>query len=96
MVELKKIVFAIIVLVLFSSLPQVFAQISIGEPAKQTVEITLKTQGEVHVVHEVERSNTVSQVDLIADTFSDLKVVDIEGNEVQHAMVSGTNVGITR
>ena len=96
MISLKSLVYSIIFLILISFVPQAFAQnIAIGEPAKQTIEISINKQGDVHVIHQVEKTSTMKSVMIVHGTFSDLKVVDSEGNEAQHALVSGVNNSIT-
>ncbi len=85
MVILKEI-FAVITLILLSSIPLVEGQLSIGEPAFQKmVKITLGDQGEVHVLHEIRESKKVVQVNLIEGTLSNLKVMDKDGNDVNYA-----------
>jgi len=60
---LKKIFGIIITLFLFSSIPLIAGQLSIGEPAVQKlVKITLGKQGEVHVLHEIRDTNNIMQV----------------------------------
>ena len=96
MASLEKIIFVVIGLIFLTSFTQVFGQqISLGEPASQTVEITISENGEVRVIHDVQKSNNISQIDLVEGKFSNLKVVDVEGNDVQHAMLSAEKVGIT-
>jgi len=80
---------------LISLVPQVFGQISIGIPAEQdSVEIFIETDGQVHVIHEVKKSKTIQQLDTISGTVSNLKVSDIEGNDVQYGTVSDNIVTI--
>lgn len=77
------------------SIPQVFAQISIGSPAEQiSVEITIGSDGDVHVIHLVKRSNTVIQVDTIPGIVQNIDVSGVSGSNVQHAII-GDNTGIT-
>jgi hypothetical protein len=95
---LRKIFYSLIVLtIIISSLPLVSAQITLGEPAIQKlIEITIDEQGEVHVLHEVEESQKVVQVDTIDGTISNIKVIDVEGNDVEYGTIGIENVtGIT-
>jgi hypothetical protein len=95
---LRKIFYSLIVLtIVISSLPIVSAQITLGEPAIQKlIEITIDEQGEVHVLHEVRKSQKVVQVDTIDGTISNIKVIDVEGNDVEYGTIGIENVtGIT-
>lgn len=92
-----KIFFSLIALVLFSSIPLVSAQISIGSPAEQKlVKITIDQQGKVHVLHEIRDSNKPVQMNTIKGTLSNLKVIDIKGNDVEYGTTGlGNTTGIT-
>ena len=92
---LKKIV-ALIVISVICSMPPVFAQqISFAPPAEQiSVSITISSEGDIQVVHLVKKSNNVKQVDTISGTITNLKVSDVNGNEIQHAVIGG-NFGVT-
>ena len=80
---------------LISLVPQVFGQISIGIPAGQdSVEIFIETDGQVHVIHEIRKGTTIQQLNTISGTVSNLKVSDIEGNDVQYGTVSDNTVTI--
>jgi len=82
---LKKIFCSLIALVLISSIPLVSAQITLGDPADQKlVKITINEQGEVHVLHEIRDSKNVVQINTIEGTLSNLKVIDIKGNDVEY------------
>jgi len=96
LVDLKKIIVAIVVVILITLIPQVVAQqISIGEPARQTLEISINEEGDVHVIHNVDNSNKVKQVKFVTGTLSNLKIIDVEGNEPQYAIVGGESGSIT-
>ena len=72
-------------MVLVSSIPLISAQITLGDPADQKlVKITINEQGEVHVLHEILDSNKVVQINTIEGTLSNLKVIDIKGNDVEY------------
>ena len=94
---MKKIFFSLIALVLVSSIPLVSAQITLGDPANQKlVKITINEQGEVHVLHEIRDSNKVVQINTIEGTLSNLKVIDIKGNDVEYGTTGfGNTTGIT-
>jgi len=84
-VILKKIFGVILTLFLFSSIPLIAGQLTIGEPASQKlVEITLGKEGEVHVLHEIRDSGKVVDVKTIEGNLSNLKVIDKEGNDVEY------------
>jgi len=74
---------------------QVFAQILIGKPAKQTVEVSISEQNNVHIKHIVKPSSSVQQVDVIEGTLSNVSVTDENGNEIQYGTVRKEPLGIT-
>jgi len=84
-------------LVLISSIPLVSAQITLGDPADQKlVKITINEQGEVHVLHEIRDSINVVQINTIKGTLSNLKVIDIKGNDVEYGTTGlESTTGIT-
>jgi len=94
---LKKIFGIIITLFLFSSIPLIAGQLSIGDPAVQKlVKITLGKQGEVHVLHEIRDSNSVIQVQTVEGTLSNLKVMDEDENDVDYGTTGLDSItGIT-
>jgi hypothetical protein len=72
------------VLVITSLLPLVYAQLSLGEPAlHKLITINLGDQGEVHVTHEINKARSVVHVETIEGTLSNLNVTDVEGNKVE-------------
>ena len=80
---------------MISSIPQAFAQISIGSLAKQiSVEITINSDGDAHVVHLIEQSNTVIQLDIIPGTVQNLDVKGVNGGYIQYAII-GDNMGVS-
>jgi hypothetical protein len=87
----------IVLTIIISSLPLVSAQLTLGEPAIQkSIKITIDEQGEVHVLHEVKKSNKVVQVNTIDGTISNLKVVDVEGKDVEYGITGIESItGIT-
>ena len=95
---MKKIFCSLIALtIIISSLPLVSAQLTIGEPANQKlIKITIGEHGEVHVLHEIKKSNTAVQVNTIDGTISNLKVIDVEGNNIEYGTTGRENTtGIT-
>ena len=84
-------------LILISSIPLISAQITIGDPADQKlVKITINEKGEVHVLHEIRHSNHVVQIKTIEGTLSNLKVIDIKGNDVEYGTTGvESTTGIT-
>ena len=87
---MKKIIFSVIFLVFLISLtPISFGQISIGEKAVQkSVEVYISNEGEVHVIHEIRKSNSPKQIDLIEGVISNIKVIDEDGEEVLYSVLS--------
>jgi len=80
---------------MISSIPQAFAQISIGSPAKQiSVEITINSDGDAHVVHLIKQSNTVIQLDIIPGTVQNLDVKGVNGGYIQYAII-GDDMGVS-
>jgi len=93
MITVKKLVLAIISIILISFvIPASAQQISIGTPAAQTVEVQIDENGKVHVTHIVKQGNQVNQVTLVKGTHVNLKVIDEKGNEPQYANVSSGRV----
>lgn len=94
---LKKIICSLLALVIISSIPIISAQISFGTPADQKlVKITINDKGDVHVLHEIHISKTTVQVNTIEGTLSNLKVNDINGNEIEYGITGFENsTGIT-
>lgn len=85
--------FLIIILVL-SIIPIASAQISIGEKANQkSVEVTIGSDGSVHVKHVIRSSNSPVQVELISGTVSNLSVISENGDERQFSVI-GDNTGV--
>ncbi len=83
---------------MFSSLiPGVYAQLSLGEPAQhKLITITITDQGNVHVIHEINKPRSIVEVKTIEGTVSNVNVTDIEGNKVEFG-ISGLEsiAGIT-
>lgn len=83
-----------IILLFVIGIPVVYAQVSIGEEAKQkTVNVIINELNQIHVKHEVIAANSPKQLQLIDGTISNLSVIDVEGNEKQFGTI-GDNDGI--
>jgi len=90
-IKLKKITFTILTIILFSTFPQLFAQqISVGDPANQDLEISITEDGEVHVIHNIFKSNKIQQVLFVNGTYSNLKIYDDEGFEPTYSLVTSS------
>lgn len=75
-------------------MPAFSQEITLGEVAKQIVEIVIRENEQVHVKHNILRSASTIQVDFINGTISNIKVADIEGNTVQSATLGAGNPGV--
>ena len=65
----------LVILVIISLVPLTDAQISIGEIAEQkSIEVTINSDGEVHVKHVVSSSNFPVDLKLIDGTISNISV----------------------
>ena len=83
-------VFAIIFLV--TVIPTSYAQVSVGEKANQKlVEVTIDSEGNVHVIHIIDDAKIPKQVDLIPGTISNISVTDEQGEEKQFSVVGDNN-----
>jgi len=96
MIDLKKNVCFLITILIISSIPGIYAQqILLGQPAEQTVEIKINHLGQVHVIHKIQKSINMQQVNVIEGSVSNLIVHDSKGDDVQHAIVGGETMGIS-
>ena len=87
-------IYSVIFLIIFSLIiiiPTANAQISTEEVKQKSVQVTINSTGEVHVIHIIDRSNSPGQIDLIDGTVSNLTVKDQEGNELQYAEIGGND-----
>ena len=87
-------IYSVIFLIIFSVIiviPAANGQISTEEVKQKSVEVTINSSGEVHVIHIIDRSNSPGQIDLIDGTVSNLTVKDQEGNELQYAEIGGND-----
>lgn len=80
---------------MISSIPQAFAQISTGTPAEQiSVEITIDSDGDAHVVHLIKQSNTAIQLDIIPGTMQSLDVKGVNDGNIQHGIIGDSIIVI--
>lgn len=83
-----------IILLFIITIPTVYAQVSIGEEAKQkTVNVIINESNQIQVKHEVIAANSPKQLQLIDGVIRNLSVTDVEGNEKQFGTI-GDNDGI--
>ena len=86
MTKLLKIVLVLMIISIISLTPQAFAQISFGTPAEHvTIKVTIEENGDVSVVHVVQKSNENVQVEMLPGAVENLQVVDGARNEIQYA-----------
>jgi hypothetical protein len=77
-----KIFGLLVILVIMSLVPLADAQISIDEKANQkSVEVTINSDGEVHVSHVISSSNLPQDLQLIDGTVSNISVTNEQGDE---------------
>ena len=86
---MKKIIFALLGLVLISIIPISFAQSPIGNLATQErTDVIISEDGNVHVVHEIKKdSRAARSFSMIQGNDSNLSVMDINGNKIQYGFV---------
>jgi len=73
----------LVILFLISVIPVADAQISLGIDAVQkSVEVTINSDGEVHVKHVVRSSNLPNDLELIHGTVSNISVTNEQGEEI--------------
>jgi len=73
----------LVILSLIVVIPMADAQISIGQKAIQkSVEVTINSEGEVHVKHIVRSSSLPTDLELIYGTVSNVTVTNEEGDEL--------------
>ena len=81
------------ILAITSLVPLVDAQISINEEANQkAVEITIGSDGEVHVSHVIRSSNLPQDLELVNGTVSNISVTNEQGDEELFSMVDEDTV----
>lgn len=78
----------LVILSLIAVIPMADAQISIGQKAIQkSVEVTINSEGEVHVKHIVHKSSLPTDLELIYGTVSNVSVTNEEGNELLFSFI---------
>lgn len=92
---MQQILLVVFVLVFALPLQMAIAQeINVGQPADQeSVEAYITSDGIIQIKHTVSKSSIPVQIDLIAGTPENIEVTDVNGKELQHAMING-NLGI--
>jgi hypothetical protein len=89
-VILKKIILGLIIVTLFSTTSIAFAQeVSFGQPAVQSVQITIKEDSSAHVIHIVEPSDNSRQLSVISNEFTNLQIADQDGDSVEYGETGG-------
>ena len=88
-----KIFGIIIILLLITVVPDVYAQTSIDEKAKhKSLEVVINSAGNVNVKHVISSSNSPKQVDLVYGTVSNISVTNEQGEETQFSMVGENGI----
>jgi hypothetical protein len=86
--------YSVVFLIIFSLtiiIPVANAQILNEESNQKSIQVTISSTGEMHVIHEIKVLGVPSQIDLIDGTISNLTVKDQEGNELQYGTVGDNN-----
>ncbi|HEX9846010.1 MAG TPA: hypothetical protein VGA92_06035 [Candidatus Nitrosotenuis sp.] len=87
---MKKIILGLIIVTLFSTTSTVFAQeVNFGQPAVQSVQITINEDSSAHVVHIVEPSGNSRQLSVISNDFINLQITDQDGDSVEYGEIGG-------
>jgi hypothetical protein len=73
------IIFSVIIII-----PTANAQILNEGSNQKSIQVTISSEGEMHVTHIIDDLDLPSQIDLIDGTISNLSVKDQEGNDVQY------------
>ena len=88
----SKIFTVFVIIFLVTVIPTSYAQVSVGEKANQKlVEVTIDSEGNVHVIHIIDDAKIPKQVDLIPGTISNISVTDEQGEEKQFSVVGDNN-----
>lgn len=83
------IIFSISILV-----PSAFAQIVGGNSLQDSVKVEIDAPGKVHVTHEIKKQSQPQQLDLLKGTITNLKVIDLDGNEAQFGTINENRIMI--
>lgn len=92
---MKKIILVGILTLTVSILPSNAQQFSMDTFAPQTLEIIINQTGGAHVIHNVNKHVEIKEVPIISKSFSNLVVIDEEGQEPQHALITDNDASIT-
>ena len=88
----SKILAVLIIISLVTVIPTAYAQVSIGEKAKQKlVEVKIDSEGNIHVTHIIDNTKSPKQVDLISGTVSNISVTNEHGEEKQFSVIGNNN-----
>jgi hypothetical protein len=90
---LEKIILGLVITTLFFSSAAFAQEISFGKPAVQTVEITISEEGDAHVTHIIEPSQSSRQLNVISNDFTNLQITDKNGEPAEYAEVGGEKAG---
>ena len=95
MLNLKKILWTLVIVGLLFSMSEAFGQITFGKEPQQTIKIIIDENGIAHVTHDVVGSTkTTQQVETVVGTMSNLSVVDREENDVQYLTLEKDPIAI--
>jgi hypothetical protein len=82
--------YTVVFLIIFSLaiiIPSANAQTLNENSNQKSIQVTISSTGEMHVIHIIDDLDLPSQVDLIDGTISNLSVKDQEGNDVQYGTI---------
>jgi hypothetical protein len=83
----------VITMLLFTT-TTVFAQeINFGQPAIQTVKITINEDGSAHIIHVVAPGTTPQQLSVIRNDFTNLKITNENGDSAQYGETGSDKAG---
>lgn len=86
--------YSIVFLIIFSIIiiiPTADAQTGVENSKQKSIEVTINSLGEMHVMHIIDDRDVPNQINLIDGTKSNLTVIDKEGNDVQHGQIGDFN-----
>lgn len=88
----SKIFAVLLIVLLVTIIPAAYAQVTIAEKANQkSVEVRIDSEGNVHVIHIIDSSNTPKQVDLISGTVSNISITNEQGEKRQVSVIGDNN-----
>lgn len=77
-------------------LPSANAQLTLGEKAEQKkIDVSINNMGDIHVVHVIKPSTKIRSFEPINGTVLNMKIIDANGEEVQHGVLGGDEKIIT-